>query len=153
MRLATGSHFITAVSMLVICIGLVITGYNLLYWDGFAPASGFAPIWVGIAGILLSGLMLFGIGTGGFPDESSVPNRDEMYRVGATTLGLWLFVALAPVLGTLPTALLFMIFMLLGVLRRPLVPSAAAALATAALVYGIFVAWLKVPLPTGILGI
>ena len=153
MRLARGSHLITAISMLALCVSLVIAGYNLLYWDGYAPASGFAPIWVGIAGILLSGLMLFDIGTGGFADESSIPNRNEIERVGATALGLWLFVALAPVLGTLPTALLFMIFMLLGVLRRPLIPSVATALGTAALVYGIFVAWLKVPLPTGIFGI
>lgn len=153
MKIATGAHLITAVTMLVLCVSLVIAGYQLLYWDGFAPAAGFAPIWVGIAGVVLSGLMLFEIGTRGYPDESSLPNRHETFRVGATILGLWAFVAATPWLGMIPTALIFMIFMLLVVLRRPPLVSIATAAGTSLLVYGIFVLWLKVPLATGIFGI
>lgn len=153
MKLAKGAHLITAATMLAICAGLIVAGYQLLYWDGYAPAAGFAPIWVGIAGVILSGLMLFGIGTQGYADESSMPNRSEAFRVGTTVLGLLVFVTIAPLLGMIPTALIFMIFMLLVVLRRSPVASIATAVGTTMLVYGIFVVWLKVPLPVGIFGI
>lgn len=152
MKLATGAHLITAVAMLVLCTSLVIAGYQLLYWDGYAPASGFSPIWVGLIGIVLSGLMLFQIGTKGYPDESAMPTRSEAIRVGAATLGLWLFVVASPFVGTLPMTAVFVLFLLLCVLRRPPMPSIITTVVTALLVYGIFVVWLKVPLPKGILG-
>jgi putative tricarboxylic transport membrane protein len=153
MKLTTGAERITALTMLALCVGLVLAGHQSLYWDGYAPASGFAPIWVGIAGIILAALLLFQIGTGGHANNSSLPSRPELFRVVATVVALWVFVGITPWLGMIPAAFLLMLFMLIAVLRRPPPISIATAIGTSLLVYAIFVAWLKVPLPKGLFGI
>ena len=53
----------------------------------------------------------------------------------------------------LGAAVLFMLFLLLLVLRRPLAPSLLTTAITGALVYGIFSAWLGIAFPKGIFGI
>jgi hypothetical protein len=52
-----------------------------------------------------------------------------------------------------PALALFVGFLLLFVLRQRLGPSLATLVITAGLIYAIFVGWLGVPLPRGILGI
>ena len=47
---------------------------------------------------------------------------------------------------------LLMLFMLLDVLRRPWLASIITTVLTTALIYGIFVLWLRVALPKGVLG-
>jgi len=155
MRLATGAERITALAMLAICAALLVAGFNLLYWDGFAPASGFAPVWVAIAGLVLGTFMLFGIGTGGeaTEDASPMPSRDELKRVLLTLAALWMFVAVTPFTGMILAALALMLFMLLVVLERPAVISVLTAVFTTILVYLIFVYWLRVQLPRGVLGL
>lgn len=153
MKLATGTERIAALTILAMCVALVIAGYQLLYWDGYAPASGFAPVWVGLAGIALAALMLLQVGRQGFGDEANLPSRSELGRVLSTVAGLGLFVAAAPWLGMICAAFLLMLFMLIVVLRRPPIACIATAVATTLIVYGVFVAWLQVPLPRGIFGI
>jgi hypothetical protein len=51
------------------------------------------------------------------------------------------------------TALLFMVFLLIFVERRRLVPSLFTTALTMALVYGVFSAWLGIAFPKGMLGI
>jgi hypothetical protein len=154
MKLATGAERVTALTMLVISAGLVLAGHELLYWDGYAPASGFAPVWVGIVGFILAGLMLFQIGPrGDATDGASLPGRPALTRVLTTIIALWVFVAVTPWLGMIPAALALMLFLLIAVLRRPPLVSLATAAGTALLVYVIFIAWLRVPLPHGIFAI
>lgn len=153
MKLATGTERIAALTILAMCVALVIAGYQLLYWDGYAPASGFAPVWVGLAGIALAGLMLLQIGRQGVAEEANLPNRSELTRVLLTVAALWLFVAAAPWLGMISAAFMLMLFMLLVVLRRPPIACIATAVVTTLIVYGVFVAWLQVPLPRGVFGI
>jgi hypothetical protein len=59
----------------------------------------------------------------------------------------------SPLLGLVPALALFVAFLLLAVLRQRLWPSLATLAITVGVVYGIFVAWLGVPLPKGVLGI
>ena len=152
MKLATGAERVTALTMLVICVGLVIAGHQLQYWDGFAPAAGFAPVWVGIVGVVLCGLMLFQIGGFQSTDES-LPDRPALLRVLMTIVALWIFIAITPLVGMILAGLAFMVFLLIAVLRRPLFPSLVTAVGTAVLVYVIFITWLGVPLPHGLLHI
>lgn len=154
MRLATGIPRYVALAMLLLYAGLLIAGIDLVYWDGYAPASGFAPVWVAISGLMLATLMLFDIGAEAVPDDGTIfPSREEFQRVLMATASLWLFVVLAPFLGMIPTALALMLFLLLVVLRRALVPSLLTAATTTVLVYLVFIAWLNVQLPRGIFGI
>ena len=154
MRLATGAERFTAFAMLAICIALLIAGINLVYWDGYAPASGFAPVWVAVSGIVLAVLMFFNIGAGaGLEEPSPLPTRSEFKRVLLTTAALWIFVAVVPWTGMILAALVLMTFMLIVVLERPVVVSVATAVFTTLLVYMIFIVWLRVQLPRGIFGI
>jgi len=153
MRLATGAERVTSLAMLAICVALLIAGINLVYWDGYAPASGFAPVWVAISGIVLATLMFFDIGSGaGLEEPSPLPGRSEFKRVLLTTAGLWIFVAVAPWTGMILAALALMTFMLIVVLERPVVVSVLTALFTTLLVYVIFIVWLHVQLPRGVFG-
>lgn len=154
MRLATGAERFTALAMLAICVALLMAGINLVYWDGYAPASGFAPVWVAISGIVLALLMFFDIGSGpGLEDASPLPGWPELKRVLMTTSALWIFVAIAPWTGMIIAALALMLFMLIVVLERPVVASVLTAAFTTLLVYMIFVFWLRVQLPRGVFGI
>jgi hypothetical protein len=81
------------------------------------------------------------------------PDRPARARVALTLGGLIAVPLLAPWLGLLPALSLLVAFLLLVVLRRPLWPSLATLAISIGMVYGIFVGWLNVPLPKGILGI
>lgn len=154
MRLATGTPRYVALAMLLIYVGLLIAGIDLVYWDGYAPASGFAPVWVAISGLVLATLMLFDVGAEAVLDDGPIlPSREEFRRVVLATGALWLFVVAAPFLGMIPAALALMLFLLLVVLGRRLVPSLVTAFTTTALIYLIFIVWLNVQLPRGIFGV
>ena len=76
-----------------------------------------------------------------------------MKRVAITFFGLVAFSVLSPILGMVPSAALFVFLFLYALLARPLVSSLATAAATTALIYGVFVWWLNVGLPSGYFGI
>jgi ABC-type multidrug transport system permease subunit len=69
-----------------------------------------------------------------------------------TTAGLVLCVPLVPHLGFVTTSVIFMVGMMTGILRRKIAPTLVTAATIGALIYGIFIWWLKVALPTGPLG-
>lgn len=71
----------------------------------------------------------------------------------ATLAGLWLILLAAPWLGLVGAIAAFTLFLLLVVLRRRALPSLFATGLTLALVYGVFVLWLGIPMPTGLLGV
>jgi putative tricarboxylic transport membrane protein len=153
MKLANGVDRATAIAMIAIFALLLLLSRGLLYWDGFAPSSGFAPVWVGAIGVLLGLLLLLGRVAPGTEGHLDLPDRSGLLRVGAVLAALWIFVALVPLLGMVVAGAVLMLFMLLAVLRRPVVPSLATVVLTTALIYGIFTLWLKVALPKGLLGI
>lgn len=153
MRLATGTPRYVALAMLLIYAALLIAGIDLVYWDGYAPASGFAPVWVAISGLVLATLMLFDIGAEAVDEGPVLPSREEFRRVVMATGALWLFVVASPFLGMIPAGLALMLFLLLVVLERRLVPSLLTAFLTSGLIYLIFVVWLNVQLPRGIFGV
>lgn len=152
MKLANKVDRGTALAMIALCAAVLFLSRHLLYWDGFAPSSGFAPIWVAVFGLLLAVLLLFGRTAPGTEGRLELPDRFGLIRVGLVLAALWVFVLVVPFLGMVLTGLLLMFFMLLAVLRRPVVPSIVTALFTTALIYGVFVLWLRVALPKGVFG-
>jgi putative tricarboxylic transport membrane protein len=123
------------------------------YWADFAPGSAFAPLWVALAGAAVSIALIVGALRRQSNPPADWPDRQGLQRVALTAAGLWGVVIVAPVLGLIPAAVLFMLFLLLLVVRRRLVPSLITTAITGALVYGVFSAWLGIAFPKGILGI
>jgi hypothetical protein len=126
---------------------------HLGYWTETAPGPAFLPTWLATAGALLFALSLAEARREGAHLDHGWPDRFALTRVALTFGGLIATPILAPLLGLLVSAVLFMAFLLLIVLRRPLWPSLATAAVTAGLIQAVFVWWLRVPLPTGLVGL
>ena len=141
----------------VVMLGLssvVLAGtQDLPYWSDFTPGPAFLPRWVAGAGVLLSVILLVQAWRAGGAARPEWPEKAGAIRVLLTTGGLILCVPLAPVLGFVVTTVLFMAVMMVGILRRRLLPSLLTAIGVGGMIYVVFVLWLKVGLPAGPLGI
>lgn len=140
----------------VVMLGLSATVFlgtlELPYWTDFTPGPAFLPRWIAGAGVFLSVILLVQAWrVGGAKPEW--PDKAGAIRVGLTTAGLILCVPLAPYIGFIAVGFLFMFGMMVGILRRKLVPSLLTAAFTGGLLYIVFIWWLKVALPAGLLGI
>ncbi len=144
-----------ATACVMLALSAIVLGetWGLGYWAEFAPGSAFAPVWVAGAGVVLSVLLLVEALRGGDDEPADLPSRPAMLRVLGTLAGLWLVIVATPLLGLLTAATLFIVYLLLVVLRQPVLPSLFATAATMGLVAGIFVGWLNIALPKGPLGI
>ncbi|WP_371347993.1 tripartite tricarboxylate transporter TctB family protein [Ancylobacter sp. IITR112] len=147
------TNVIAALALLALSIGVLAGTWELPYWADFAPGSAFAPFWVAAIGSALALALLVATAFDDNREPHSFPDRHGMARVGALVGGLWLMVLLIPLVGFIPAASLFCLFLLLGLERRPLGASLFATTLIIGLVYGVFVAWLGIALPAGPLGI
>jgi putative tricarboxylic transport membrane protein len=141
-----------AIIMAALSALVIIQTRHLPYWSDYSPGPAFAPWWIAICGLVLSGLLVLhsfrspeewtGAGTtlGGFA------------RAAATSMALVVFVLLIPYLGLVITSVLIALVIMLLILRRAVVPSIASALIAGGVIYGIFFWWLQIHLPTGPLG-
>jgi hypothetical protein len=140
----------------LIMLGLSAVVYwgtrDLAYWSEFTPGPAFLPTWIAGAGALLSLILLAQALKKAGPGRPEWPDKAGGARVLLTTAGLVLCVPLAPHLGFVTTSVIFMIGMMTGILRRKIAPTLVTAATIGALIYGIFIWWLKVALPTGPLG-
>jgi hypothetical protein len=144
---------------------LLAAGFALALWEAssfqygteFAPGPGFAPVWLSAIGLLVSltiALIAFRATRGRPPsEEDSRPvDKPGAIRVAATLAGLGAMIVITPWLGLVPSILLFLLFLTLGVQRLPAVTALGASLATVVFVYVVFVRLLEVPIPVGPLG-
>jgi hypothetical protein len=140
----------------VVMLGLSALVYagtrDLAYWSEFTPGPAFLPTWVAGAGVLVSVVILVQAFHKGGSARPEWPDKAGGVRVLLTTLGLILCVPLAPHLGFVATTVVYMVGMMLGILRRKLVPSLLTAAVTGGMIYTVFVWWLRVALPIGPLG-
>jgi hypothetical protein len=147
------ADIISGVVMLVLSGVVFLTTRDLPYWADFAPGSGFGPLWVALTGAALSIALLVGAIRRQTYPPADWPDRTGLRRVLLTAIGLWAVIVLAPILGLISTAVLFMLFLLLAVERRRLWPSLFTTAVTTAIVYGVFSAWLGIAFPKGVIGI
>ena len=126
--------------------------WDLPYWSTFAPGPAFASLWVAAAGALIGSVLLIQALRSSGIDSADWPDRAGARQVVLAVAALWLLFASLPYLGTMVGGLVFMLLFLLGIARRPLVPSLAASVLTVAIVETVFVLWLDIRLPTGVLG-
>jgi hypothetical protein len=118
---------------------------GMTLWDGFAPGSGFMPLWYGAILIALSGAIAF----------LAVEKRLEepvgkvlvlLGVIAATIVGFSLA-------GFAPSIFLMLLVLFAAVERLPLARSVVVAAGVTTVLFLIFRTWLKVPLPSGPLGI
>ena len=148
-----GVNIAAALVFLALSAILVIGTWDLAYWSDFAPGPAFAPRWIALAAAILALLLL--------TQELRRPSREPAgfheaaawLRVVLTIAAMSAALAAAPWLGFVATVALLTLFVLLAVERRRLLPSLLVAALTTALVHGVFVAWLNVALPKGVLGL
>jgi putative tricarboxylic transport membrane protein len=144
---------------LAIAVGAILVSAAILYgsrsypfWARTAPGTGFMPVLLGLVGLGLGLALLIGALRERKSEALDLPDRATRPRIAGAMLGLTLAVFLTPIVGLLLGQVIFMLFMLLGLQRRPIVPSVATTAITAGLIYGVFMQWLRVPLPRGPLG-
>ena len=127
----------------------VIGALGLPFWEGFAPQSGFLPLFYGL---LLTGLAL-AILLGAFLDTG--PGPDEQ-RIGKplTILAALTSAAIGVEGAGFGVAVFILLLFLFAVVERlPILRSLVVAGATTAALIVIFRTWLAVPLPVGPFGI
>jgi hypothetical protein len=146
-RIAIGELVLAA---FFVALGLlwVASAARMPLWSGFAPQSGFMPLWYGIVLIGLTGTVVLNLFR---QNEAAAPEQP----IGKPLLVLAAFAAcifgLEP-MGFGPAVFLMLLFMFVFIERLAIVPSLLVAAATTTILFLIFKTWLKVTLPIGPLG-
>jgi hypothetical protein len=134
-----------------VALGLlwVLTAARMPLWQGFAPQSGFMPLWYGIILIGMTAAVLVNLflSNEGAKAEQPIGKPLLVLAVFAATI-----VGLEP-MGFSLAIFLMLLFMFAFIERLPIIPSALVAVATTAILFLVFRTWLKVTLPVGPLGI
>ncbi len=147
-----GANFAIALGAILLSAGVLIGARQYPFWARTAPGTGFMPTLLALAGLGLGVALLVSTLRQGQLEPLDLPDRPTRVRVAGALAGLALVIVLTPVIGLLLGQTIFMLFMLLGLQRRPLVPSLVTTAITVGLIYGVFMRWLNVPLPVGPLG-
>lgn len=147
MRVALGELVLAA---FFVILGLLWVGaaIRMPLWEGFAPQSGFMPLWYGIVLIGLTGAVLVNL----FLEKT--PKAEE--PIGKPLIVIAVFAAgifgLEP-MGFSLAIFLMLLFMFVLVERLAIIPSVLVSAGTTAVLFLIFRTWLKVALPLGPWGI
>jgi hypothetical protein len=147
-RVAIGELVLAA---FFVALGLLWVGaaIRMPLWEGFAPQSGFMPLWYGIILVGLTTTAVINL----FRQKEDAKAEDP---IGKPLIVLGVFAAgiagLEP-MGFCPAIFLMLLFMFAFVERLPIISSVLVAAGTTAVLFLIFHTWLKVGVPIGPLGI
>ena len=145
------TDIVSAIILILISAIVVVATADLPYWSEYAPGPAFASRWVAAAGFLIGGLMLVQALRSRSTAPVEWPDAVGRRNVLLCILALGLLVAFLQVLGTALGGFLFMLGFLIVVARRSILASLTTSLVTTALIQAIFVLWLGVDLPKGII--
>lgn len=142
-----------ALAMLALAFVVGLGSRELTFWDGFSPGDRFMPLIIACVTAILA-LLYFREAGRRLPDEPAPwPKGGSATRVSAIAIAIIGFAVAAPWLGFVTATAAFVGVVLVAVLKRPVLPSLLAVAITTLIVHGVFVAWLGIRLPTGIVGI
>ena len=121
----------------------------LTYTDEFAPGAGFAPLWLGALGAVLS----LTIAASGLRARS-LARRElrSLARLALAVVTLGIAIYLADTVGFITAIAAALLVLTLVVERMPVAGGLATSAATVAIVYVVFARLLNIPFPTGPLG-
>ncbi len=136
---------------LFVILGLLWVGaaMRMPLWEGFAPQSGFMPLWYGILLIGLTGTVVFNLFRQKDDAKTEDPIRKPLIVLAVFAAGI---AGLEP-MGFGPAVFLMLLFMFAFIERLPIISSALVAAGTTVVLFLIFRTWLNVGLPVGPLGI
>lgn len=133
---------------------------------GGAPAGGTSSDGAGVAGDRPQHVVATGERRQGTmsPDDAPVAENDDVDIFGRTArqrgrqlvtvfVALTMAILLVPLLGFLFSFFVLSVFISAVVEKRAWLPSAIVSLVAVVLIYAVFVGFLRVPLPTGLIGI
>ena len=132
-----------ALALVFVALGVlwIVRAATMPLWEGFAPASGFMPLWYGILLVVLAGTIALPLLLRPAPAEE--PNAKPLVVLAvlaASIVGLTL-------IGFAPSVFLLLVVLFVAVERLPVGRSALVAAAATAVLYLVFKTWLGVPLP------
>ena len=145
---------VTAVLLLAFSVAFAAGALkHYSWWGPGGPGSAFLPFWLGLVMALLAVMMLLKSLKEKNPGEAWLP-RGEGLRHMLVVLGVTVvFVALLRVLGMVLGTALFLAFLMRYLGRHRWWVIAAVAVGAAGFNYLVFVHWLRVPFPEGMLWI
>lgn len=149
------SDVVPALFILALSALAVFGTWGLGYWSETTPGPAFLPYWVAGLAVPVVILQLVEAWRDAGADAGSGakwPDKRALMRALLAFGGLVAIALLTPLLGMVPSIVLFIAFLLLIVLQRPLWPSLATVVITSGVIQGIFVWWLGLPLPVGAFG-
>jgi hypothetical protein len=126
---------------------------NYQWWGSGGPGSAFMPFWLGLVMALLALMLLFKNLRASDPGSEWLPRGEglrDMLVVLAVTVA---FVALLNVLGMVIGTALYLLVLVRYLGRHRWWVTVAIALAAAGCNWLVFVHWLRVPMPEGMLWI
>jgi len=129
-----------------VLVGVRALGLGVGGWR--TPGPGFLPLLVGVAASLLGAGLAFSRIPHGFRGDLGRPDRRKLWGAGVLLGG---YVLGLDRLGFVPATFVFILVWLRVVERSPWRESALVATVATAVLYGMFIRWLAVPLPAGIL--
>ena len=135
-------------------VAALVTSLGYALMDSLGPGPGFFPFWLSLIGAVLTGVIL--IETWRDPslsDGTILPQGNAAVQGGIVLAALVAVAALFEPLGFRLTMLVFIAGLLFVLGARSLVGIALTAVAGSFGVFHVFLYWLKVPLPTGVLGL
>lgn len=146
---------ITAGVLLAIAVFFAIESLKLRYYTNLGPGPGFFPFWLSV---ILGVLALAMLWRASFGPEEQMPAdfyapRSGYVRIALIIVAFFGAVIFMDSLGFRLVSLLFYLLLLSALGRQKPIVTAAIALLGSFGVYHVFVTWLQVPLPVGILGI
>ena len=147
-------RIVACICLVAIFLAALVTslGYSLM--DALGPGPGFFPFWLSLIGAALTVVILIeNWRSPDVADEGILPDRAAALQGGVVLIALVAATVLFEVLGFRLAMLVFIAGLLFALGARS--PSAIllTALAGSFGVFHVFLYWLKVPLPTGALGI
>jgi hypothetical protein len=142
----------TAIVMLALAGLIAVATSDLAAWSGFTPGARFMPLVISLIAAVLSVVQL--VSATRHPAAAPVdwPRGGDARRVVLVIGAILLFAGASAWIGIVTAAFLVTLGLLALVLGQPPLPSLFTAAVIAAIIWGVFVAWLGLRLPTGPLG-
>jgi hypothetical protein len=140
---------VLALFFAVLGILWVIAALGMPLWEGFAPQTGFVPLWYGIILTALAGVILVNL----VMQKEAGKAEQPIGRPLIVLVALAAAIAGLDLVGFGPSIFLLLLVLFALVERLPVAKSAFVAAATTAVLFLIFKTWLGVKLPIGPLGI
>lgn len=134
-------------------IFLFISSFTLPLYSGTGVfGSGFFPRWIsGILSILI-GYYLIILMAKKMNEHKEKNNGSIIINQIILVISLFISFGLIYIIGLLPSASIFMLFILIAVQKIPWIKSIIFTILTICIIFGVFEFWLNVQFPKGIFG-